>query len=247
MTLFNYADFLSRYEKEIGPFKHKGAFAIYYSEIIPSNLMMIGHNPGGNPARENRARNSVKSGFHEYVNNAGGSEESYKLAKIMNGYLRRLLDLNSDQIRKIPKINIVFRRSKNAAEFAQDHDGLSIWCAAKEEQPPSSNNEKGSKNKPSNIGACNTASLPLIINKPNETNAPLIYADFSAKCSDDGKLVRRLRCNGSISSSMLIYIYIYIYRLSCLICGFSFTKGPNEMQRRCTNISKHCPPSAINR
>ncbi len=115
------------------------------------------------------------------------------------------------------------------------------------EQPPSSNNEKGSKNKPSNIGACNTASLPLNINKPNETNAPLIYADFSAKCSDDGQLVRRLRCNGSISSSMLIYIYIFIYRLSCLICGFSFTKGPNEMQRRCTNISKHCPPSAINR
>ena len=135
MTLFNYTDFLSGYEKKIGPFKHKGAFAIYYSEIIPSNLMMIGHNPGGDPACENRARNSVKSGFHEYVDNAGGSEESYKLAKIMNAYLRRLLDINSDQIRKIPKINIVFRRSKNAAEFARNHDGLSIWCAAKEDQP----------------------------------------------------------------------------------------------------------------
>ena len=97
------------------------------------------------------------------------------------------------------------------------------------EQPPSSNNEKGSKNKPSNIGACNTASLPLNINKPNETNAPLIYADFSAKCSDDGQLVRRLRCNGSISSSMLIYIYLFI------VCPASFVDSASQRARmRCS-------------
>src|SRR5690606_2542978 len=54
------------------------------------------------------------------------------------------------------------------------------------EHPTSSNNEKGSKNKPSNIGACYTVSLPLNINQPDGTNAPLIYAAFSAKCSDDG-------------------------------------------------------------
>ncbi|WP_397586302.1 hypothetical protein, partial [Sphingorhabdus sp.] len=40
--------------------------------------------------------------------------------------------------------------------------------------------------RPSNIGACNTASWPLNINPTDEANAPLIYAAISAKCSDDG-------------------------------------------------------------
>jgi hypothetical protein len=52
---------------------------------------------------------------------------------------------------------------------------------------PSSNSEKGSNDRPSNIGACNTASSPLNINQSDEANAPLIYAAISAKCSDDGQ------------------------------------------------------------
>jgi hypothetical protein len=52
---------------------------------------------------------------------------------------------------------------------------------------PSSNNAKGQNDRPSNIGACNTASSPLNINPTDEANAPLIYAAISAKCSDDGQ------------------------------------------------------------
>ena len=47
---------------------------------------------------------------------------------------------------------------------------------------------KGSNDRLSNIGACNTASSPPNINPSDEANAPLIYAAISAKCSDDGQL-----------------------------------------------------------
>ena len=50
---------------------------------------------------------------------------------------------------------------------------------------PSSNNVKGSNDRLSNIGACNTASWPPNINPTDEANTPLIYAAISAKCSDD--------------------------------------------------------------
>ena len=50
---------------------------------------------------------------------------------------------------------------------------------------PSSNNAKGQNDRPSNIGACNTASWPPNINPTDEANAPLIYAAISAKRSDD--------------------------------------------------------------
>ncbi|WP_373474270.1 hypothetical protein, partial [Sphingorhabdus lacus] len=45
---------------------------------------------------------------------------------------------------------------------------------------------EGSNDRPSNIGACNTANSPPNINPTDEANAPLIYAAISAKCSDDG-------------------------------------------------------------
>ena len=51
---------------------------------------------------------------------------------------------------------------------------------------PSSNNATGLNDRPSNIGACNTASSLLNINPIDEAGAPLIYAAISAKCSDDG-------------------------------------------------------------
>jgi HAMP domain len=48
-------------------------------------------------------------------------------------------------------------------------------------QKPSSNSEKGPNDRPSNLGACNTArSLPNI-NPSDEANPPLIYAAISAK------------------------------------------------------------------
>jgi hypothetical protein len=49
----------------------------------------------------------------------------------------------------------------------------------------------------SNKGACNTASWPPNINPTDEANAPLIYATISAKCSDDGQLLRHIGENGS--------------------------------------------------
>jgi hypothetical protein len=56
---------------------------------------------------------------------------------------------------------------------------------------PSSNSAKGSNDRPSNIGACNTAKSPLNINPQTRPRTPLIFhaASICAKCSDDGQSV----------------------------------------------------------
>ena len=50
-------------------------------------------------------------------------------------------------------------------------------------------NAKGSNDRLSNIGACNTASSLPNINQSDEANAPLINPAISARCSDDGQAV----------------------------------------------------------
>ncbi|QNL19627.1 hypothetical protein HXX25_10010 [Hyphobacterium sp. CCMP332] len=47
---------------------------------------------------------------------------------------------------------------------------------------------KGSSDRRSNIGACNTANSPPNINPPDEADAPNDHAAICAKCPDDGQL-----------------------------------------------------------
>lgn len=133
---FDYSDFDRRYRSSLGFEVAKGAYAIFYSQIVPSSLMLIGHNPGGNPDECGPQSLDIQAGFHDYVSNlcATGSDR-YPLATAMRAYLTRLLSTDLNGLRTVPKINLVFRRSEDEASFADHHDGLSMWEAALHERP----------------------------------------------------------------------------------------------------------------
>lgn len=133
---FQYTDFDSRYRISAGALKNAGAYAIFSSQIVPSSLMIIGHNPGGDPAKCVAQISAITEGFHDYVNNVTGpNAEPYKLATVMNKYLTRMLELDDDEaLRQIPKINVVFRRSENESTFGQHHANLSMKEAAEHDK-----------------------------------------------------------------------------------------------------------------
>ncbi len=90
--------------------KERRHYSIFYSSIQRSALLILGWNPGGNPAtwdESQLASNSFyENGEHEYV------DCHYKLALAMRGFLMASLGLSTPQeIRSIPKSNLIFRRS----------------------------------------------------------------------------------------------------------------------------------------
>jgi hypothetical protein len=85
-------------------------YSIFYSSIQRSPLLILGWNPGGNPDNWDEAqlasRTFYENGEHEYV------DCYYKLAVAMRGLLMTVLEMSSpEEIRPIPKSNLIFRRS----------------------------------------------------------------------------------------------------------------------------------------
>jgi hypothetical protein len=125
---FDYRGFAARYAAAFGERRHAGDYDIFYSQIVPSPLMIIGHNPGGSPAREAAPAQEVQDGYHEYA------AHDYKLARVMRRYLGDLLGSGEAGIAAVPKINIVFARSEDANSFAEWHR-QDMWAAARRDAP----------------------------------------------------------------------------------------------------------------
>ena len=74
--------------------------------------MMLGYNPGGDPESWEESRLASTSfyehGEHEYV------DCCYRTARVMSEFLKKVLDIEKECIRKIPKTNLIFRRSPSA-------------------------------------------------------------------------------------------------------------------------------------
>lgn len=91
-------------------------FKIFYSDIVPSDVLVIGLNPGGDPGRPetiDAASLFFERGEHDYV------DCDYKLARKMRELFERAgLATSADAIRRIPKINVVFHRSPGASANA---------------------------------------------------------------------------------------------------------------------------------
>lgn len=93
-------------------------YSIFYSQIDPSPVLILGFNPGGNPDTWDESAlastSFYENGEHEYV------DCHYPIAVSMRQFLKDIGLINSDEeIRPIPKTNIVFRRSRSM-------DGLKI-------------------------------------------------------------------------------------------------------------------------
>lgn len=96
--------------RETSKLTERRHYSIFYSKIVPSLLLVVGYNPGGDPATwdesELASRSFYENDEHEYV------DCNYPLAIAMRHYLTKVLLLgNVSGIRSIPKINLIFRRS----------------------------------------------------------------------------------------------------------------------------------------
>jgi hypothetical protein len=92
-------------------------YSIFYSQIKPSKTLILGYNPGGDPENWDESALASPSFYekheHEYV------DTNFPTSLGMRNYLlgSRLVD-SVDQIRDIPKINLIFRRSRNMNELS---------------------------------------------------------------------------------------------------------------------------------
>jgi hypothetical protein len=91
-------------------------YSIFYSQIKPSKILLLGYNPGGDPANWDESALASPSFYenreHEYV------DTNFPTSLGMRSYLLGSSLVKSvDEIRDIPKINLIFRRSRNMNEL----------------------------------------------------------------------------------------------------------------------------------
>ena len=117
------ADIDQRFRRETG-LNHSRHFAIFYSRIQQSKLMVLGINPGGSPNDSAYPIDSLRFDVwrHEYV------DENYRIAAIMRPALMRALGAErAEDIRGVPKANVIFHRSPDT--LGMDLKRLAAICA----------------------------------------------------------------------------------------------------------------------
>lgn len=126
-------DLQKRYEKQSGLTDIR-YYKIYYSRVRPSEILVLGINPGGNPLEWNPDPNEkigIKSFYkdkHDYV------DCNYDTAVNMKPLLMAILESGNSGVRKVVKTNLAFRRSEHLSEFSKHH-GMTYENAALEAHP----------------------------------------------------------------------------------------------------------------
>lgn len=103
--------------RDVSGLEERRHYSIFYSRIEQNPIFVLGYNPGGNPETWSESKLASRSfyekGEHEYV------DCDYPLAVAMRAFLLKLLANDGlDGIRKIPKTNLIFRRSTNQNTLA---------------------------------------------------------------------------------------------------------------------------------
>ena len=107
-------------------------YSIFYSRIPPAPLMILGINPGGNPETWNLPPGTDEfctTWQHEYV------DQRYRIQTVMQPLLKRVLGIDDQILRRIPKTNMVFRRSEGASKFVAQQGGMTLWQGLEESAP----------------------------------------------------------------------------------------------------------------
>lgn len=107
-------------------------YSIFYSRIDPSPLMILGINPGGNPAAWAMPPGTDEfctRWQHDYV------DERYPIQAAMLPLLVSTLGIEPDLVRRIPKTNMVFRRSASMRDFQAQQGGMTMKAAQSEAHP----------------------------------------------------------------------------------------------------------------
>ncbi|MCC5809457.1 MAG: hypothetical protein JJU06_03705 [Ectothiorhodospiraceae bacterium] len=107
-------------------------YSIFYSRIDAAAALVLGINPGGDPATWNEdelaSRSFYENGEHEYVDCA------YAIQQPMLPLLMQVFGVNRDGVRKIPKSNLAFRRSNGVDAFKVSH-GMTLTQGQREAYP----------------------------------------------------------------------------------------------------------------
>lgn len=112
-------------------------YSIFYSQVFPAPLLLLGFNPGGNPGTWEESllasRSFYENGEHEYVDFRHDS----KFYRAMQSFLMQVLHLsNANDIRGIPKTNLIFRRSSQSdSGIFRRQQSISLSEALAEAQP----------------------------------------------------------------------------------------------------------------
>lgn len=96
--------------RDASGFTHARHYSIFYSRFQRSPLLILGINPGGDPTDLGYPKTHPfhENWHHEYV------DEHYTIANVMRPALVAALGAKSaEDLRGIPKANVVFNRSKN--------------------------------------------------------------------------------------------------------------------------------------
>ena len=111
---------------------HRRMFSIFYSRIDPSEGLVLGINPGGDPKTwsetELASITYYENWEHEYV------DCRYAIQEPMLPFLENVFSTDSEGVRRIPKTNLAFRRSNGVDKFEAIH-GMSMTAAQIEAQP----------------------------------------------------------------------------------------------------------------
>lgn len=107
-------------------------FDIEHSLIIPSDVMVLGAYPNGNPKEWSpdhmASMAHYENGEHEYV------DGNLPLKGVMQHFLRTTLGIDDDEVRRIPKTHLVFRRATTDTMFGACQ-GISLTAAVREALP----------------------------------------------------------------------------------------------------------------
>lgn len=107
-------------------------YSIFYSRIPPAPLMILGINPGGDPETWSLPPGTdefCSAWQHDYV------DERYSIQAVMQPLLKRVLGIEDEVLRRIPKTNMVFRRSGGVSKFRAQQGGMTMWQALEESAP----------------------------------------------------------------------------------------------------------------
>ena len=113
-------DFMRRLDSEYrarSELNERRFYSIFYSRIVPSSTLVLGFNRGGTPEDWEETKLASTAYYdnweHEYV------DCDYPIAVAMRDFLPKVLSLaGTKDIRRIPKTNLIFRRSSSQTKMS---------------------------------------------------------------------------------------------------------------------------------
>jgi hypothetical protein len=130
-TIVKMQDIARRYQNVSG-LSERRFYSIFFSRIDPSEALVVGIKPGGDPSKWSESELASQSFYenweHEYV------DCDYPIQRAMLPLLMEVFGISKEEVRKIPKSNLAFRRASSVETFKFEQ-GITLDEAQREAKP----------------------------------------------------------------------------------------------------------------